>query len=135
MSVAKPDPGAACVENITPILNVKNVPLSIRYYVDVLGFKLDWTWGDEADFASVSRDGHAIMLCQDGQGHSGTWLWVGVDDIEPLFQDFSRAGVTFLEPPTNFPWACEMKVQDPDGHVLRFGSEPKARQDDRNGAV
>jgi hypothetical protein len=24
----------------------------------------------------------------------------------------------------NRPWAYEMQVEDPDGHVLRFGSEP-----------
>ncbi len=128
MSMTRPGPGAVCVENITPILNVKNVPLSVRYYVDVLGFKLDWSWGDKEDFASVSRDGHAIMLCQDGQGHPGTWLWVGVEDIEPLFHDYSSRGVTFVELPTNYPWAYEMKVQDPDGHVLRFGSEPRTTQ-------
>jgi catechol 2,3-dioxygenase-like lactoylglutathione lyase family enzyme len=119
---------SVCVESTIPILNVKTVPASIRYYVDALGFTLDWTWGDPTDFASVSRDGHQIMLCQDGQGHAGTWLWVGVDDIEPLFDDFNRNGVTFLEPPTNYPWAYEMKVEDPDGHVLRFGSEPKPAQ-------
>jgi hypothetical protein len=28
-------------------------------------------------------------------------------------------------PPTNFPWALEMQVKDPDGNVLRIGSEPK----------
>jgi len=26
--------------------------------------------------------------------------------------------------PTNFPWAKEMHVEDPDGNVIRFGSEP-----------
>jgi catechol 2,3-dioxygenase-like lactoylglutathione lyase family enzyme len=127
--MAEPKPvAAACVHSTIPILNVRSVTASIRYYVDALGFTLDWTWGDPTDFASVSRDGHAIMLCEDGQGQSGTWLWVGVDDIQPLFHDFTRNHVTFLEPPTNFPWAYEMKVQDPDGHVLRFGSEPRASQ-------
>jgi len=29
-------------------------------------------------------------------------------------------------PPTNYPWALEMQVEDPDGNVLRIGSEPKA---------
>jgi hypothetical protein len=28
----------------------------------------------------------------------------------------------------NFPWACEMRVGDPDGHVLRFGSDPKSAE-------
>lgn len=124
-------PKAVCIHSTIPILNVRSVTASIRYYVDALGFKLDWTWGEPMEFASVSRDCQAIMLCEDGQGHPGTWLWVGVDDIDPLFRDFSRTGVTFLELPTNFPWAYEMKVQDPDGHVLRFGSEPKESQAER----
>jgi hypothetical protein len=29
------------------------------------------------------------------------------------------------EKPTNYPWTFEMKVEDPDGHILRFESEPK----------
>jgi hypothetical protein len=33
--------------------------------------------------------------------------------------------VNILLPPTNFPWALEMQVEDPDGNVLRIGSEPK----------
>jgi hypothetical protein len=55
----------------------------------------------------------------------GTWLWIGVEDIEPLFAEYSAKGVKFRELPTNYPWAYEMKIEDPDGHVLRFGSEPK----------
>ena len=29
-------------------------------------------------------------------------------------------------PPTNYPWAFEMRLKDPNGHVLRIGSEPRA---------
>jgi hypothetical protein len=30
-----------------------------------------------------------------------------------------------LHEPINYPWAYEMKVQDPDGHVRRLGSKPR----------
>src|SRR5580700_332278 len=56
------------VECIIPILRVNSVAASIRFYVDVLGFKVDWGGEDESSFASVSRDGRAIMLCQGDQG-------------------------------------------------------------------
>lgn len=116
----------AVVECIIPILSVASVAASIGYYVDVLGFHLDWAEGEPATMASVSRDGHAIMLCEGDQGHPGTWVWIGVHDIEPLCEQYSTRGVRFRQQPTNYRWAYEMQVEDPDGHVLRFGSEPRA---------
>src|SRR5579863_10421077 len=113
------------VECIIPILRVSNLAASIRFYVDVLGFKVNWGGEEESTFASVSRSGRAIMLSQGEQGHPGTWIWIGVEDIEPLFAEYCAKGVKIRERPTNYPWAYEMKIEDPDGHVLRFGSEPK----------
>lgn len=113
------------VERIIPILNVRSLAASIRFYVDVLGFEVDWGDGDASIMASVSRDGQAIMLCQGSQGQPGTWIWIGVQDIEPLFELYRARGATFCQPPTNYPWAYEMRIADPDGHMLRFGSEPQ----------
>jgi hypothetical protein len=42
-----------------------------------------------------------------------------------LYEEYKDSGAQILQPPEAFPWACEMKVGDPDGHVLRFGSDPK----------
>jgi catechol 2,3-dioxygenase-like lactoylglutathione lyase family enzyme len=112
-------------ECVIPILRVNSLAASIRFYVDVLGFKVDWGGEGESTFASVSRDRQTIMLSQGEQGHPGTWLWIGVEDIEPLFAEYREKGVKFREQPTNYPWAYEMKIEDPDGHVLRFGSDTK----------
>ena len=113
------------VECIVPILRVGSLPASLRYYREILGFRLEWGDPARSDMVSVSRHGHAIMLCQGAQGQPGTWIWIGVEDIEPLCAEYRRKGVEFLQEPTARPWAYEMQVRDPDGHVLRFGSEPK----------
>ena len=110
------------VECIIPILRVKSLQASISFYVDVLRFKVDWS---TATMASVSRDGRAIMLCEGDQGQPGTWIWIGVEDIEPLFHELATKGMTIRQGPTNYRFAYEMRIEDPDGHVLRFGSEPK----------
>jgi uncharacterized glyoxalase superfamily protein PhnB len=110
------------LECITPILSVKNVPASIDHYVKVLGFKKDW---DDGDMASVSRDNFSIMLCQGAQGQPGTWIWIGVNDAELFFEEYKAKGATIRQEPTNYSWAYEMRVEDPDGHVLRFGSGPR----------
>ena len=113
---------AATVECIIPVLRVTQVDESIRYYTDILGFKVDW---HDTTIASVSRDGHAVMLSEGAHGHAGTWVWIGVEDIEPLFDQLTAKGVKILEKPTNYPWAYQMKIVDPDGHVLWIGSDPK----------
>jgi predicted enzyme related to lactoylglutathione lyase len=109
-------------ENAQAILRVENMETSLRFYVDKLGFK-NATWGDD-NFTSVNRDGAGIYLCRGGQGRGGAWVWVGVEDAEKLHQELKACGAPILMPLTNYPWALEFHVEDPDGNVLRFGSEP-----------
>ena len=63
-------------ENAAPILRVSDMATSVRYYVDVLGFR-NADWGDN-DFTSVNRDDAGIYLCRGAQGQPGTWAWIGV---------------------------------------------------------
>jgi catechol 2,3-dioxygenase-like lactoylglutathione lyase family enzyme len=111
------------VENITPILSVLDMSRSLAFYVDILGFT-NADWGDD-NFTCVSRDKRSLYLCKGGQGSPGTWIWIGFDgDIFSLQQSLQSIGVTIKLPPTNYSWALEMHIEDPDGHVLRFGTEP-----------
>jgi len=109
-------------ECANPILNVADMSRTLRYYLEILGFT-NAEWGND-DFTCVSRDGASIYLCKGDQGEPGTWVWVGVEDVRALHEEYQQKEATILHPPENFPWALEMKVRDPDGHVLRFGSDP-----------
>jgi catechol 2,3-dioxygenase-like lactoylglutathione lyase family enzyme len=113
----------AVIENVTPILRVEDLEASRRYYIEMLGFLLDW---DADGMISVSRDGNSIMLCEGEQGVPGVWLWIGVDDADAFFAEFSAKGAHIRSSPQNFSWAYEFAIEDPDGHVLRVGSEPKS---------
>ena len=110
-------------ECANPILSVANLARSVRYYVDVLGYT-NAEWGGE-DFTCVTRDDASIYLAEGDQGLPGTWVWVGVEDVAILYEEYKASGAKILEPPENFPWALELKVGDLDGHVIRFGSDPK----------
>ena len=111
-------------EGSQPILRVSNLEASVRYYFDVLGFKTDF---HEA-IASVSRGRCALFLVQGDQGNTGSWVWVGVSDVDLVHAEYLRSGARIRHPPTNFSWACEMQVEDLDLNVLRLGSESKPHQ-------
>lgn len=113
--------------NVTPILNVKDMSRSLAFYVDILGFK-NAEWSDE-NFTSVNRDNTGLYLCKGGQGVSGTWIWIGLEgDIFSLYQKLESEGVKIKLRPANFSWAYEMQVEDPDGHILRFGTDPSDKE-------
>jgi catechol 2,3-dioxygenase-like lactoylglutathione lyase family enzyme len=111
------------LENITPILHVSDMATSRAFYVGILGFK-EAEWGDD-NFTSIARDNTGIYLCRNGQGHPGTWIWMGFDgDIHRLHELLKVKGVKVRMAPTNFSYAMEMHIEDPDGHVLRLGTDP-----------
>ena len=111
------------IEAVSPILNVKSISASVDFYVNMLGFK-NAEWGNE-NFTSVNRDHSGIYLCRNGQGQAGTYIWIGFDgDIFGLYEELQSKGVIIKMPPKNFSWAMEMHVLDPDGHVLRLGTDP-----------
>ncbi len=110
-------------ENSQPILRVADLKASIDFYVNRLGFRnADWAMDE---FTSVNRDQAGVYLCQQGQGLGRAWIWVGVSDVRALRAEYAAAGVAVRMEPTNYPWALEMHVEDPDGNVIRFGSEPE----------
>jgi len=111
-------------EHADPILRVANMPESVRYYVEVLGFR-NAAWGSD-DFTCVTRDGATIYLCRGDQGCPGSWAWIGVEDVAALHKEYQATGAKVRQGPMNHSWALEIQVEDPDGHVLRFGSEPLA---------
>lgn len=109
-----------------PILRVRDVEASIAYYVERLGFALQFSWGEgdgPVSFAGVSRDGFEVMLCLEGQGQPGTWFTVWVDDVDELHAEYVDRGADIRRAPVDLPWGVrEMNVIDPDGHRIRFST-------------
>ena len=107
----------------SPIFRVSELDKSIDYYQNKLGFSVDWI--HEKTFASVLRDRANIMLCEGDQGQGKAWIYIGIGDTERLFEEYKLSGAIIRQEPTNFSWALEMQIEDIDGNVIRFGSDPK----------
>jgi hypothetical protein len=113
------------VENTIPVLAVADVRASIGFYCDNLDFKCDWTGSAEPLLiASVSRDGHAIMFQRRDAATPGC-VWIGTSGLRSLWEKIRANGkIKVVQRPTNQTFALEMKIQDPDGNILWFGTEP-----------
>lgn len=111
------------IENIIPILKVESLQASLSYYQEVLGFSATFA-GDS--FAGLERDNWRIYLAEGEQGQAGMWLWIGLHDVDAMFEECRSKGAKLRGEIINNPWAREFHVEDPDGHVLRFGGEPAA---------
>ena len=106
-----------------PILRVRDLTASVEHYATAFGFTVEWH--DRGIMAGVSRDKCHLMLCEGDQGHFGSWVWIGVSDAGALERELRERGAKIRHPATNYPWAFEVQVEDPDGNVLRFGSDEK----------
>jgi predicted enzyme related to lactoylglutathione lyase len=109
-------------EGMNPILRVANIDVSVAYYTKALGFRVDFKMDQ---FASVTRDECHLFLCQGDQGHPGSWVYIGVEDVDALHAELQSSGAKIRHRPTNYSWAREMQVEDPDGNVLRLASETR----------
>lgn len=121
MEASTTQPAAAEVGGATPILRVRDIEASLEYYARALGFAVRWR---THDFGCVGRGDASLMLCEGEQGNPGTWVWIGVSDADLLHEEMKARGALVRHPPTNYPWGSrEVHATDPDGHVLRFGSD------------
>lgn len=123
------EPAKVAIEfgGVTPVLRVRDLAASLEYYTRVLGFKIKFVYPQSGEFffASISRGKCCLFLSVGDQGHPGSWVWIDGKDVDALYDEFKASGAKIRNPPTNYDWALEMQVEDPDGNILRIGSDPR----------
>jgi predicted N-acetyltransferase YhbS/uncharacterized glyoxalase superfamily protein PhnB len=111
------------------ILAVADVPQTVRFYREVLGFEGQWLWGDPPTFAGLRWGPVHLMLCQQTElaarveGHQHFFF---CDDVESLCARHQAAGATIISAIENKPWGLrEYTVRDINGYHLRFAGPQK----------
>jgi catechol 2,3-dioxygenase-like lactoylglutathione lyase family enzyme len=115
------DPG---LRHPIPILRMYDVEATKRFYVDYLGFTLDWQEGagDRPVYLRVSRGPVAFHLSSHaGDGTPGTAVVIQVDDVEALHRELASKRYPFMNPGID-PRGIgrEMLVLDPASNQIRF---------------
>jgi predicted enzyme related to lactoylglutathione lyase len=108
------------------VLAVRDLDVSTRYYVDVLGFQKDF---DAAGWSFLSRDRFRVMLgeCVDERpaGELGNHSWYAywnVEGVDDLYRELVSRGALVSSSPTDKPWGLrEFGLTTPDGHRIVCG--------------
>lgn len=123
---------------MVPELSVSNFTKSLRFYCEVLGFKLR-NQRQNPNFAYLEYENVQIMI---EQIHEQGWrtgslefpfgrgvnFQIELSDIEPVYKRLKGADVVLFREPkdswydigTSLSGQREFLVQDPDGYLLRF---------------
>jgi uncharacterized glyoxalase superfamily protein PhnB len=119
------------IRQIAPQFFTTDIPATLAYYKDKLGFECQSTWHDPPVYAIVTRDGHAIHFrCAEPptpnpDKYSDELLdaYLSIDDVDALYSEYSAQGVEFTRPLGDTPWNVrEFVVKDCDGRLLAFGA-------------
>jgi catechol 2,3-dioxygenase-like lactoylglutathione lyase family enzyme len=110
---------------VMPTLRMTSYEQSKAFYVDGLGFQIDWEHRFKPDFPvfmQVSREGLAFFLSEHtGDCPVGGLVHLYVPDVDAWYAEFQSKGVQVKEPPNqSLQGLRDMTIEDPDGNKLRI---------------
>ena len=110
-----------------PEIPAANIDNAVAYYVDRLGFSLDWG-GEQDGIAGISRDHCRLFVTntafRQSFGNIGPILfWLNLESkiqVDELFAEWQGAGANIVAEPEDKPWKLrEFIAADPDGNFIR----------------
>ncbi|MDR8367460.1 MULTISPECIES: glyoxalase superfamily protein [Pseudomonas] len=110
----------------TPILRIFDETKALEFYVEFLGFKIDWQHRFEVNFPlylQVSRGECVLHLSEHyGDATPGSALRIETDELEVFQQQLLAKEYSFARPQIQaMPWGSQdMTVTDPFGNRLVF---------------
>ncbi len=116
------------LSSTTPILRIFDEVKARAFYLDFLGFRLDWQHRFEQGlplYLQVSRSGCVLHLSEHhGDCCPGAALRIETDDVQALQQELLAKDYGFARPSIErMPWgSCDMPICDPFGNRLIFTS-------------
>jgi len=130
------------VRGLVPLLQVFDMPTSIKFYRDVLGFEVAATskpGSDDVGWAMLKLDGAELMLntAYDDDmrppvpdparvaAHDDTAIYFGCPDVDAAYQHLLDRGMDVEEPKIAHYGMKQLYLKDPDGYVLCFQWQAK----------
>ena len=111
-----------------PVLRSFDEALARRFYVEALGFRVDWEHRFEPElplYMQLSRDDLVLHLSEHyGDGSPNGVVWIAVDDVRALYEEIRAVPFELLHQRPGFeedgPGGPGFSVGDPFDNQLRF---------------
>ena len=118
-------PSAIQLAPAIPVLRIFCVDKAKEFYLDFLGFTLDWEHRFEPElplYAQVHRDGLILHLSEHhGDATPGSTVFARVEDIVALQNELIDKRYGYSRPEAiRVGWGLQMEIADPFGNRLRF---------------
>jgi uncharacterized glyoxalase superfamily protein PhnB len=109
-------------ESVNPGLLVPDVAAAVAFYIEKLGFKPGWTWGDPPNAAGVKLGKVMVQMSKGVPVESKNWMSFEVTDVDDLFEFHKANGAKVSGAPEDKPWGIRLyQLQDLNGYWLEFG--------------
>ncbi len=113
------------LSHFSPVLPVNNVGESIKWYVEKLGFQVNFQWQDPPTYAVLERDDLKVHLTQKEDQYVPssvhTHLYFFVHDVDQLYQELKDKDLN-LSAPEEFEYGMrEFDLIEPNGFRFTFG--------------
>jgi len=108
-----------------PVLRIFDLDKARAFYLDYLGFSLDWEHRHEEDlplYMQISRAGCLLHLSEHhGDATPGSTCFVPISGAMALHQELGEARYRGVKPALDaMPWGLQITVTDPFGNRLRL---------------
>ena len=125
------------MQRVVPALRITDAARARAFWVDALGFRVDWEWRDAPGapaFSMLSRAGLSLYLTErEGDASPGARVYLYVADVDAWHAELAARGVAVETPPRTQPWGNrEMLLRDPDGNRICIAT-PRTVSDPEEG--
>ena len=110
----------------TTILRIYDETKAMEFYINYLGFKVDWEhrFADDMPLYLQISQGNCVLHLSEhhGDGTPGTKIRIECDDVKGYHKQLKSKNYRFLNPGINkMPWAKqELCLTDPFGNKIIF---------------
>jgi predicted enzyme related to lactoylglutathione lyase len=103
-------------------LPVTNVKRSRDWYVNALGFKVEFEDPKKKIIAIRDQAGFTIFLSQTSGRIAGAkcTMVIQVKDVDRKHRELTRKGVKFINAPQKLMWGYGAELLDPDGYQVNL---------------